>query len=39
MLKNSKNFLNKVATKLFENFEIKNATTDKYSLIYALYYK
>ena len=27
------------ATKLFENFKIKNTTTDKYSLIYALYYK
>ena len=39
MLKMSNNFLKKMLTKLFENFSIKNAAIDKYSLIYIVYYK
>ena len=37
-VENFKQFSKENAAKLFENFKIKNKTTDKYSLIYVLYY-
>ena len=36
---NFNQFSEENATKLFENFKIKDAATDKYSLIYFSYYK
>ena len=38
-VENFKQLSKENAAKLFKDFKIKNATTDKYSFIYVLYYK